>query len=208
MAVRIFMEGDPRLQAAVTAFLRRALEDKLDGWRIACGKGISETINECIKALKDNSEGRTNDLIILLLDSDHYLDPAAERLIYLNNHPSLPSDSNKERLTKLFSYHLDAGQVYFMVQEMEAWFLADAETINDYFQLQYGVEVGQIVDVAGVEQVSKPSEVLHAATGNKYKKVSNASDILHRLNPEEVSKLPHFALLLARLRQILAEQNS
>lgn len=87
----------------------KLLVQKLQGNmpRIKMGNGITTTI----KAFKHN---RMSELSFLLIDLDA---PASER---------------ENKLTDHQLQHQQA-RVFFMIQEMEAWFLSQPELLNDFY---------------------------------------------------------------------------
>ena len=83
-----------------------------------------------------------------------------------------------------------AGSVYLMVQTMEAWIVADADALSQYYG--QGFRAGLLPKAADLESVAK-SEIersLHRATEHtskrKYHKIKHASDLLQRVDAEKV----------------------
>lgn len=201
MGVHIFAEGDPILNTGLKEFLKRALNNELRNWRVSCSRSVSQTISAFTLAMDDNIDGKTDDALVLLLDSDEFLNSAIDRAMHLLHHKSLVVgfDRLKQRLG---TYTIENNQIYFMVQEMEAWFLASLKQVIEYFQ-DIGVNVSEQVNAEDVELIEKPAEELRAMTGGRYKKTDHASVIFYHLDPNQVAKLPHFRLLLEHLKTLL-----
>ena len=93
------------------------------------------------------------------------------------------------------------GNVFWMVELMEAWFLADPEALENYYDCQgfSAKAVGQTVDV---EEIPK-SEVLRRlrdatkeTTKGAYNKVAHAPDLLSRLDSKKVKEHARHCLRL------------
>ena len=98
-----------------------------------------------------------------------------------------------------------ANHAFFMVQLMEAWFLADRETLTGYFGS--GFRVNSLPRNLNVEEVPKQDVLdgLHSATREcrkgAYRKTNHAAALLEQLNPAAVyNACPNFALLIDFLR--------
>ncbi len=97
------------------------------------------------------------------------------------------------------------NRVFFMVQLMEAWFLADRPTLEAYYGREFNV--GILPGNPNVEDIPKPDveQGLRNATRRcrkgAYNKKTHAIALLDRLNPSVVySACPNFALLIDHLR--------
>jgi len=97
-------------------------------------------------------------------------------------------------------------RVFFMVQLMETWFLADQRTLRDYYGR--GFNNHQLPANPRVENIPKDDVIngLRAATRecNKraYHKGKHAPDLLNQLDPTNVyNACPNFALLIDHLRE-------
>ena len=97
-------------------------------------------------------------------------------------------------------------RVFFMVQLMETWFLADQQTLQDYYGR--GFNARQLPANPRLENIPKDDVIngLRAATRecNKraYHKGKHAPDLLNQLNPTAVySACPNFALLIDHIRE-------
>jgi len=78
--------------------------------------------------------------------------------------------------------------VFWMVELMESWFLADPDALTKYYGRNFSVSA--IRKTQDVERIAK-SEVLRRlkrATSNKYHKVTHAPHLLALLNPDRVQE--------------------
>jgi hypothetical protein len=78
--------------------------------------------------------------------------------------------------------------VFWMVQLMESWFLADPDALAKYYGRNFSASaIGKTQDV---ERIGKSQVLtrLKRATRNKYHKVTHAPHLLARLDPERVQK--------------------
>jgi hypothetical protein len=100
------------------------------------------------------------------------------------------------------------GQVYLMVQCMEAWFLADIPAVEHYYG--QGFQASALPPNPNIEQIPKRDVMngLHNATRatdkGPYHKTKHGFDILERIDPGGVRQRSEhadalFALLLAKL---------
>ena len=97
------------------------------------------------------------------------------------------------------------NRVFFMVQLMEAWFLADRPTLEAYYGR--GFNVGSLPGNPNVEDIPKPDveQRLHNATRRcskgAYSKTTHAVDLLRQLDPAAVcNACPNFRSLIDFLR--------
>ena len=98
-----------------------------------------------------------------------------------------------------------SNRVFFMVQLMEAWFLADRPTLEAYYGRDFNV--GRLPGNPNVEDIPKPDveQGLHDATRRcskgAYNKTTHAIALLAQLNPFAVyDACPNFALFIDFLR--------
>ncbi len=91
-----------------------------------------------------------------------------------------------------------------MVQLMEAWFLADRETLTGYFG--NGFRVNSLPRNPNIENIPRQDVLsgLHSATREcrkgTYNKTNHAAALLNQINPEAVySVCPNFTLLIDHL---------
>ena len=94
---------------------------------------------------------------------------------------------------------------FFMVQLMEAWFLADQETLTGYFGS--GFRVNSLPRNPDIENIPRQDVLngLHNATREcrkgTYNKTNHAAALLNQLNPTTVyNACPNFSRLIDHLR--------
>jgi len=72
--------------------------------------------------------------------------------------------------------------VFYMIQEMEAWFLSQPEILDDY----YSGKISKKIPKGLASAISKPSDLLYKITKSskkkKYHKVVHAVDLLQKLD--------------------------
>ena len=93
------------------------------------------------------------------------------------------------------------NRAFFMVQLMEAWFLADRETLTGYFGSRF--RVNSLPRNPNVEEIPKQDVLdgLHSATREcgrgVYNKTNHAAELLEQLNPAAVyDACPNFRRLI------------
>jgi hypothetical protein len=162
-------------------------------FKIVASGDRAKTFKDFRLALKQHP----NDFVILLVDSEgpvvmgpwqHLAERPGDRWVR-------PASAKDE-------------QAHLMVQMMEAWFLADRETLLDYYG--QGFLVNSLPGQANVEQIPK-SDLLKAlkhasrptAKKGEYHKTAHAFELLERINPDWVRKASDHA---KRLLTVLERQ--
>jgi hypothetical protein len=139
------------------------------------GNGGSETIKDFVDALRTHP----NAFNVLLIDSDG---PDDGQLI-----PNLKSRSEWDSQV---AGSVSDDQIHFMVQVMEAWFLADRNALKAYYD--GGFSENQSPPNPNVEQVPKDDVInglLNATRGTQkktYHKTKHAPELLTRIDPAKV----------------------
>ena len=164
--LRIYFEGDKALRRGFDAFLgeikNRARELRIHWHLIACKGRATEDFRI---ALQTHPRAWN----ILLRDSDGPDDGAL----------APPRGA-------------DAKSVFWMVQLMEAWFLADPEALEQYYGQRFNKKA--LRPNPKIEEITKFDVLtcLNEATGNTqkgaYHKTQHAPAILERINPGKVKK--------------------
>ena len=150
--------------------------------KIILGNGKSQAIQ---KFLKNQQHG----VALLLVDLDG-------------------ADETKEADLQKNGLLLEIDKVFYMIQEMETWFIAQPEVLNDYFGIddQTKKQVSDKLPKRRPIEIPNPKEVLKTATKEskrgKYHEIKHGVELLKRL---EVGKLAEefddFRHLLARLKE-------
>ncbi len=197
--VRIYVEGGgdgkntrAQLREGVGTFLselRRKARDKRIRWKIvACGGR-----DQAHRHFTNASASYPNALIILLVDSEGPVPFGADKRNYLH----IRDKWNCQGATE--------DQCHLMVQDMEAWLLADPEALSTYYG--QGFNAGAIPASSGVETIPKDQlvPILNKATKatqkGTYHKIRHGTALLSRVNPMIVRrKAPHCNDLFVKVR--------
>ena len=98
-------------------------------------------------------------------------------------------------------------RTFFMVQLMEAWFLADRETLEAYYGPRFNARIlpnnSKPEDGLKNDVINRLREATRGTPKRIYHKTAHAPALLNLLNPTAVyNACPHFALLIDHLRNI------
>ena len=176
-SIVLFIEGESSeaiasLRQGFNKLFSQVLAGKMP--RIIMGDGLSTTVN---KFKKNKRQGTS----FLLVDLDTTEAKKADRLQELDL-----KDYDKF--------------VFWMVQEMEAWFLSQHEVIDNL----YGKGTAAKLTKKRPQEFKKPSVVLmditRASKKGKYNKVKNAVEFLEKLDAIQLRKdFPEFDRLVVAL---------
>ena len=201
MSAKVYVEGGGDGNKALKAECRRAFKSFFEKAGLAGrlpsihpGGGRKQTYDDFHTAFNDPGN---RDFIALLVDSEAPVAAGVGPWTHLRNRQgdgwAKPARATDEH-------------AHLMVQCMEAWFLADRETLAAVFGNRF--RLGALPGQPQVEQVRK-QDVLqglenaarNCRTRRGYRKGRDSFDILSRLNPERVAAAsPHAARLLNTLR--------
>lgn len=167
--------GDPNLRVGMGELLRKALTK--GSIKIKPLGGRSE-------AIKRFKKQRGPDIMLLLIDLDG---PPSRR----------KSELQKEGLS---TYSSD---VFFMIQEMEAWFISQSDILIDH----WGEDLFQNFRNRNPRQIAKPSKELEKCTkGSKhgtYGKISDGARLLKKLDPQKLkADFTDFKKLIKRIEAL------
>jgi len=178
--LRIYFEGDDRLRPGFRLFfLEIADAARRKGWRFAPPVA---TYGRPVQAFRIALRTHSNAWNVLLLDWE---DPeqAAIRNRGLEN--------------------CDSDSVFWMVQIMESWFLADVDALKAIFK---GLNEAAVRGNPNVEEIPKADVLarLDKAANGEYHKVKHGTKLLELIDPEKVRKAaPNcdrmFKIILAKL---------
>ncbi len=177
--IRIYVEGGgdgkdqkAKLRESFSDFFYKALGERIP--IIPCG-GRGHTYRDFQNALA----GHPDAFNILLVDSEGPVNSPPWQ--HLHNRPQ----DNWERPAGVMD-----EQCHLMVQMMEAWFVADIETLKEFYK--QGFNPNPFPKNPNVEEISKEllEEALKTATQNttkgEYRKIEHGSKILARIDPAKV----------------------
>jgi hypothetical protein len=185
--LRIYFEGDARLKPGFRSFFGEIVESAKArqcrlNWIATDGTPVQDYYN----GLEANPDAWN----VLLLDSD------------------LPADRTQEELCrakKIEPFRSDS--VFWMVQVMESWFLADADALRVHFGKR--LQEGSLKGNPKVEEIPKGDVEarLKNIAGGDYHKVNDGTKLLARVDPTRVrNAAPNcermFAVILGKLPQI------
>lgn len=145
----------------------KLLEQKLKGNmpRIKMGNGVIEAKKTFISNFSNKN---LSEYSFLLIDLDD-------------------CESNKNK--KIDEYQLNdySSYIFFMIQEMEAWFLSQPNILDDF----YNDNISQKVTDKNYKEFEDPAEYLQKLTKNskrkKYHKVKHGVELLKRLNAHDLA---------------------
>lgn len=172
--MNVYLEGGPLLRPAMRAFLLRAV-NTIYRQSVVLNVIPCGSGDDAIRKCSGDSNA------VLLIDSEGVL---------------------TTQLTDRVGRQVGSdNSVFFMVQLMEAWFLADRPMLESYYGR--GFSAGSLPANPNIENVPKPDveRGLHNATRRcgkgAYNKTTHATDLLNQLNPAAVyTTCPNFARLI------------
>lgn len=198
MSVCVFVEGGGLQAKTQTAcrkafrlFFEKVLGDRPKPRIIASG-GRDEAYHDFCRSLEHDPDA----FPVLLVDSEDAVAAGKNVRTHLRDRE------------KHWTNAIPDGQVYLMVQCMEAWFLADIPAVEHYYG--QGFQASALPPNPNIEQIPKRDVMngLHNATRatdkGPYHKTKHGFDILERIDPGGVRQRSEhadalFALLLAKL---------
>jgi len=162
MKIKLFIEGSSdKSNGDLRQGFRKLLEPLLPGVRfqIIMGGGKSRAIQKFKKA-KEND-------CLLLIDLD---------APYTEKHQDLQAHSLNEQ----------ADRVFYMIQEMEAWFISQSTVLDTY----YNANIARKLPGRPAYDIPEPAKKLEQATSNtqkgKYHKVKDGTALLQLLNGDHL----------------------
>lgn len=181
----LFIEGDVEytngdLRKGFTKLLDKKLKGNLP--RIKMGGGKKGTIDKFLN-------NRTDETSLALIDLDK---------------------TEKYRANDLTDNKLEihAENVFYMIQEMESWFISQPEVVDEYFgKTNKGKKVSDSFKNKNAIDITSPKEVLKDATknlnkGEKYHEVKHAVTLLANLDADKLEQdFPDFKRLIETLKK-------
>ncbi len=196
--IRLYVEGDSQLRPGFIRFFGRQIEQARERgirFHIRLTGSKDRTLGAFLIANHENP----GDLNVYLIDSDRSDDGTLWQEL-------LQRKDQHRRWRRLRTP--ERKQAHWMVQAMEAWFLADRAALRHYYGQR--LRVGGIPgSEATVEDIGNPDSVLKTATQDtqkgRYHKTQHAPDLLESVDVGKVrGNAPACARLLRTLEGVLA----
>jgi len=176
--LRIYIEGDPRLRPGMSQFLSEiwgaARKRRCKIRPVLCG---ANAVSDFCLALQEHRDAWN----ILLLDSEGPVDGGL--LDQLRNSSGWQPPVGQENLE---------DKVFWMVQLMEAWFLADVDTLNKYYGQGFlgNALLGnpRVEDIPKDDVLARLKQATRHTKKGAYHKTRHAPEILTQLNPDRVKQ--------------------
>ena len=180
--MNVYLEGGRLLRPAMKTFLQRAV-DTIHHLPVVLNVIPCGSGDDAIRKCAKDSNA------VLLIDSEGPL---------------------STQLTNRVSAQIGgSNHAFFMVELMEAWFLADQRALADYFGNEFNGN--PLPGNRNVEEIPKQRvlNVLHSATRRcrkgAYNKTTHVTALLDQINPAFVyAACPNFALLINHIREYAA----
>lgn len=177
--MNIYLEGGNHLRIPMKGFLRRAV-----------GNDIDLDVRPC----------RDRDRTIRLFGQT----PSSDPLLLIDSDGADLNALRQDVLTRANVANA-RERSFFMVQLMEAWFLADRECLASYYGASFRggrLPGNQPEDVTKNDVMDRLRQATQDTSKGAYHKTDHAPELLGRLNPTTVySACPNFALLIDHLRE-------
>ena len=177
----VYLEGGTHLRRPIRNFLRRAV-----------GGDINIDVDTCgsrDRAITRFGRASSPDSLLLIDSEGDDLDGLRQTV------------ASRSRLLGVLD------RAFFMVQLMEAWFLADREALQTYYGPRFNARVlpnnPQPEGVLKIDVINRLREATRGTPKRVYHKTAHAPALLNLLNPTAVyNACPNFALLIDHLRSI------
>ncbi|VAX41760.1 hypothetical protein MNBD_PLANCTO02-2255 [hydrothermal vent metagenome] len=180
MKIEIFVEGGGKKNRSLQKECRRefgnffARADVTKPLSVyACGSRSDAYRRFCIA----HKESTQNSLVLLLVDSE---EPVTTSTCWEHVRNRQEDQWQKPTGAK-------EEQLFFMVQMMESWLLADTEALKLYFGNRF--KINKIPNSQSVEEINHPARALKNATkdcNEPYSKGKSSFKLLGRINPKLV----------------------
>ena len=175
--LRIYFEGDPRLRAGFHSFLKEIVEAAREK---QCRLDLIATDGTPVEDFESALKSHPDAWNVLLLDSEGPL-------------------NNCDRSKKLSPK--DEGSVFWMVQVMESWFLADIPKLSGFYGTRLEAGNPKVEEIPKADVRAK----MDKASRNTYHKTKHAPKLLERIDPALVRNA---ASNCERMFRLLLEQLS
>jgi len=192
--IRVYFEGDPRLRLGFKDFFAELVEvarQRGASLQLIAGKG--DAVRTFMKGLRANPHSHN----VLLVDCEG---PAGQC--------SMEDLRKRSDWSPPQGIQVGENRVFWMVQIMESWLLADKGALAEYYDP--GFTDGALPANPRIENIPKNDvlnglkEATKLTKKGSYKKGLHASPLLSRISPERVKQAcPNCLRLFDELRQYL-----
>jgi hypothetical protein len=161
--IDMFCEGDAGLRQGFSSLFNQVKGNNVKLSFIACG-GKDHTVTK----FKSGRSGNSNKILLIDLD-----------------------ESENKRETCINNMGLKPEGVFFMVQEMEAWFLSQPEILEKHYSKEVSAHLpkGHAKDIAAPAKELKARVAKFSLSANKeYHKVKDAVALLQKIDIHQLCK--------------------
>ena len=180
--VAIYMEGGgagkdskAALRQGMDAFLdplKQVAREKKLHWKLVCCGPRDEAFRGFRNALRDGED----EVVVLLVDAEGTVEAAVRAHLHARDGWDLTD--------------INGQSVHLMVQTMEAWIVADVDALRGYYGQRFNQgALPRTVDLERVGKLSLENSLQRATERTqkgRYKKIAHASDLLKRIDAEQV----------------------
>ena len=189
-AVNIVFEGHsglrPGFHKLFSSYVSHARERRI-GFNLVAGGSQIETVKDFLRYCRSNP----HQLNVLLIDSENPVTNTTQAINSLRSHSSWYANAA-----------CSDEQINFMVQAMEAWFIADPQALTELFGQNF--RINALPNPQNAESTT-PGELVAAirrelrrssSRRRDYDKVADGAKLLQLIDPARVSQhCPHFKRL-------------
>ncbi|MCY4559925.1 MAG: DUF4276 family protein [Chloroflexi bacterium] len=180
--MEVYLEGHRRLRVPMKSFLRNAV-------RTIHNQSVTLNVEPCGSGDDAIKRCVKNTGSILLIDSEGEVSP--------------------QLIVRVSGQIGSTNRAFYMVQQMEAWFIADRDALADYFGPGFRESAlpqrNNIEDAPKREIENGLRNATRDCAKQRYSKGRDDVGLLERLNPTTVyNACPNFALLINHLRELAA----
>jgi len=187
--LRIYFEGDEKLRPGFHDFFKEIREAARSR---RCRFGLVATNGTPVQDFHDALKTHPNARNVLLLDSDAPFDGSFTDLCRRKGLDPSQQD-----------------QVFWIVQLMEAWFLADVGALRDYYGSGFQEEAlrgnPQVEMVPKADVLSRLKRATTSTRRGEYHKTKHAPHLLGAIDVALVKAAPNCARMFERLSRLLSE---
>ncbi|MCY4119574.1 MAG: DUF4276 family protein [Acidobacteria bacterium] len=180
--VAIYMEGGGNkgngraaLRQGMDAFLdplKHAARRRAVRWKLVCCGPRDEAFRGFRNALRDGDD----EIVVLLVDAEGPVEAAVRAHLHTRDGWDLTD--------------INGQSVHLMVQTMEAWIVADVDALRGYYGQRFNQgALPRTVDLERVGKLALENSLQRATERTqkgRYKKIAHASDLLKRIDAEQV----------------------